>query len=100
MEGDDEYAKVWISTSAKEWATSGDAVVINITRAGKVQITVKKDGDKHELEIQSGDDDEKAYIYKINGEVRPYDDKAKKIFEPYISVLEDGIELHTKGEKI
>ncbi len=100
MEGDDEYSRVRISASARVVGRSGDRVVFNITPSGMVRITVKKDGDKHELEVQAGDGDDKEFIYKLNGEVRPYDEKAKKIFEGYISILEDGLELNVKGERI
>jgi len=100
VETDDDDQKVWISTSTDVVHSSGDRVVINITDSGKVSITVKKDGDKHELEMRAGSGGEKEFIYKLNGEVRPYDDDAKNIFEKYQGILEDGIELHVEGERI
>jgi hypothetical protein len=100
VEMDDDDDKVWISTSTDMVHRSGDRVVIGITDSGKVSITVKKDGDKHELEMNAGPGGEKEYIYKLNGEVRPYDDDAKQIFEKYQGILEDGIELHVEGERI
>jgi hypothetical protein len=65
-----------------------------------IRIVVKKDDDKHELKTKPGDGKEREYIYKLNGEVRPYDEKAKKVFEKYMGILDDGIELDFKGERI
>jgi len=99
MEGDDD-ARVWISTSADVVGTKDDHVYVSVTPGGEIRITVKKDGNKHELKVPAGEDDETKFVYKLNGEVRPYDDEAKKIFEPYMKILEDGIRLNVKGERI
>ena len=59
---------------------------------------MKKDGERHELEIVPGDDDSKEYVYKLNGEERPYDDKAKEIFDRYIRELDDGFEIRLRDK--
>jgi beta-lactamase regulating signal transducer with metallopeptidase domain len=94
----DEGKRVWISAEGDTWSTAGEKVKLSISKNGKIHITLKKDGDRHELEITPGDD-EPVYIYKLNGEVKPYSIEAKKIFEKYLEHLEDGFELHV-GEKI
>lgn len=97
--GDDEDdVDVWISRTGRVRKLPGELVVLGITKTGKIHIAVERDGDKHELEITPGDD-KPEYVYKLNGEVRPYGDDAKKIFEKYITKLEDGFELHP-GERI
>jgi beta-lactamase regulating signal transducer with metallopeptidase domain len=98
LKDDEDDVDVWISTKGKIRKLPGEHVVLGITQTGKILISVKKDGDKHELEVIPGDD-KPEYVYKLNGAVRPYDDDAKKIFEKYITKLEDGFELHT-GERI
>jgi beta-lactamase regulating signal transducer with metallopeptidase domain len=101
MEKDDgDGNSVWITTTTDAVNRHGDLVTFDINQHGVVRIVVNKDGDKHELETKAGDGEEREYIYKLNGEVRPYDEKAKKVFEKYMSILEDGIELDIKGERI
>jgi hypothetical protein len=95
---DDKDVDVWISATRDIRKFPGEHVVLGITKTGKIHIAVKKEGDRHELEVVPGDD-EPEYIYKLNGEVRPYDEKAKKIFEKYIEKLEDGYQLYP-GERI
>ncbi|MCK5405798.1 MAG: hypothetical protein KAJ37_00025, partial [Candidatus Krumholzibacteria bacterium] len=99
LHGDDDDARIWIRSTGDLIYKDGDHVTFNITPLGKMVITVKRDGDKHQLEVLSGDD-EPEYIYKINGEKRPYDEDAKKIFEKYLDRLEDGFSIHPKGKKI
>ena len=99
LHGDDDDARIWIRSTGEVIHKAGDHVTFNITPSGKMVITVKRDGDKHELEVLSGDH-EPEYIYKVNGEKRPYDDDAKKIFEKYLDRLEDGFSIHPKGKKI
>jgi beta-lactamase regulating signal transducer with metallopeptidase domain len=96
---DDDDARIVIRSTGEVIHKDGDHVTFNITPSGKMVITVEKDGDKHELEVLSGDD-EPEYIYKVNGKKRPYDDDAKKIFERYLDRLEDGFSIHPKGKKI
>jgi beta-lactamase regulating signal transducer with metallopeptidase domain len=96
----DDDDGVWITTTTDVVNRTGDLVKFKIDRDGLIRITVMKDGDKHELETRAGDGDQTEYIYKLNGEVRPYDEKAKKIFDKYMNILEDGIELNVKGERI
>jgi beta-lactamase regulating signal transducer with metallopeptidase domain len=100
MDEDDDEAKVWISTSAKIVGKSGDRAVLRVAPGGEVRIAIEQDGDTHELIVPAGERDEKEFVYKLNGEVRPYDDDASKIFAPYMKILEDGLELNVKGEKI
>jgi hypothetical protein len=95
---DDDDSSIFITTKGKIVRRSGDNAIFTITPGGAVNVVIKKDGDKHELEIPPGGN-ESDYIYKLNGEKRPYDDNAKKVFEKYIRQLEDGVELHP-GEKI
>jgi hypothetical protein len=93
-----EGKRVWISAEDDTWSTAGEKVTLAITKNGKMYISVKKGGDRHDLEVIPGDDDP-DYIYKLNGEVKPYSIEAKKIFGKYLEHLEDGFELHI-GEKI
>jgi beta-lactamase regulating signal transducer with metallopeptidase domain len=94
----EDAADVWIRSSA-DMKKSGDHVEITLSAGGKLLIEVKKGGDSHLLEIVPGKGDSRKYIYKLNGEKRPYDDDAKKIFEKYLEHLEDGYKLYP-GERI
>jgi beta-lactamase regulating signal transducer with metallopeptidase domain len=95
---DEDDAEVWIHALGDVERTEGEHVVVSVTPSGKIRITVKKDGDEHELEVTPGDGDPE-YKYKLNGEAKPYGAEQKKIFEKYLRHMEDGFELHT-GEKI
>jgi beta-lactamase regulating signal transducer with metallopeptidase domain len=96
-EGDD---RVRIRTSTGVVGRDGDRVVFNVTSSGRVGITVWKDGDEHDLEVKVGHGGDMEFIYKLNGESRPYDENARKIFDRYIRLLKDGLELNVKGERI
>ncbi len=97
---DDDDSKVWaFSTKGNVLKSDGDHVVLKVSPNGKLIIKMDKDGDKHQLEVETDKRGEREYIYKVNGEEKPYDSKAKKMFEDYIELLDDGIKLH-KGEKI
>lgn len=90
---------VSIETTTDVMRNKAGRAVIRVM-PGLVRITVEKDGSEHELEVRTGDRDEKEYIYKLDGRIRPYDEKAKKIFEDYIDILDGGLELRTRGERI
>jgi len=96
---DDDNSEVWISTEGDITREDGDHVKISITPKGKILVVVKKDGDKHELEVNPKDGRDPEYIYKLNGDVKPYGDEEKKIFEKYLKRLESGFEMYP-GEKL
>jgi len=98
IDDDEDSADIWIRSSA-DMKKSGDHVEIALLAGGTLLVEVKRDGDRHLLEIVPGDGDAREYIYKLNGEKRPYDDEAKKIFDKYLEQLEDGYKLYP-GERI
>ncbi len=97
-EGD--FTRVWISTKKLSARVDDSRVTVKISNDGTTRIALTKDGVKHELEMVPGSAGRPDYIYKVDGEIRPYDDEAKKVFEKYIHLLENGIELNVKGERI
>jgi hypothetical protein len=72
---------------------------LEISPDTKVLIQIDRDGDVHQLEIRLGKNGKREYLYKKNGEKKPYDHDAKEIFEDYIDEYEDFIGI-PKGEKI
>ena len=93
-------SRIWITTKGNSARIDDSRVKVRISDDGTTRITLVKDGVKHDLEMVAGSAGRPDYIYKVDGEIRPYDDEAKKVFEKYIHLLEDGIELNVKGERI
>jgi hypothetical protein len=93
-------SRIWISTRGHSARIDDGPVTVKISNDGTTRIALTKDGVKHELEMVPGSAGRPDYIYKVDGEIRPYDDEAKKVFEKYLHLLEDGIELNVKGERI
>jgi beta-lactamase regulating signal transducer with metallopeptidase domain len=101
VSGDGEdNGKVWIMSKKGDVLKSGGGnVTLNLSPNGKLIIEMKKDGDKHQLEVEPGKRGEREYIYKVNGEKKPYDSEAQKMFKDYLEILDGGLEI-PRGEKI
>ncbi len=93
-------SRIWISTRGRSAWVDDSRVTVKISNDGTTRIALTKDDVKHELEMVPGSAGRPDYIYKVDGEIRPYDDEAKKVFEKYLHFLEEGIELNVKGERI
>jgi beta-lactamase regulating signal transducer with metallopeptidase domain len=95
-----DISDISIDTSIDALGFGNDRVVIRIEPSGRFGITVTRDGKRHELEVRSSDNGEPAYTYKVDGEIRPYDENARKIFEKYLRHRGSGFEVKIKGERI
>jgi beta-lactamase regulating signal transducer with metallopeptidase domain len=96
----DDDANIWTFKADGDVLTGDDGhFLLKLSPGGKVIIKVDRDGDTHQLEIRPGNRGERNYTYKVNGEEKPYNGEAKKLFEDYLELLDDGLEV-PKGEKI
>jgi beta-lactamase regulating signal transducer with metallopeptidase domain len=94
---DGKSVDIFVSTDTQMLVREDGHVSVGLSKEGRLFIRIKKDGERHELEIVPGDDSRK-YIYKLNGEERPYEDEAKKIFGEYIEELEDGFQIKLRDK--
>lgn len=97
----DDTDDIWITTrdDGNMLVRRGSNVRFGLSPEGRLTVTVKKNDDEHVLEVIPGKDDSRDYIYRLNGEQRPYGDDEKEIFRKYLRRLERGYELHV-GERI
>jgi beta-lactamase regulating signal transducer with metallopeptidase domain len=92
LDEDGKTVDIYVSTDDRMLISEGSHTSIGFSKDGRLFIRVKKDADRHELEIVTGDESRK-YVYKLNGEERPYDDEAKKIFSKYVREVDEGFEI-------
>jgi hypothetical protein len=97
LDEDGKKVDIYVSTNEGMLVKEHGHASIGLSTDGKLFIKVKKGGDRHQLEIVARDDSRK-YVYKLNGEERPYDDEAKKIFSRYIEETEDGFEIKLRDK--
>ena len=97
LDEDGKTVDIYVSTNDRMLVNEGGHASIGLSNDGKLFIRVKKNGDRHELKIVTGDDSRK-YVYKLNGEERPYDDEAKKLFGKYVEELEDGFQIKLRDK--